>query len=112
MKVRYLKPAILTATLCCATGLAAAQPASGPATPGIDKRQANQEKRIEQGEASGSLTPREANRLERQQGRVEKVEQTAKADGTVTAKERRTLHRMQDRDSARIARQKHDRQHQ
>ena len=50
----------------------------------IEQRQANQERRIEQGEKSGSLTQREANRLERRQARVEKMEQKAAADGTIT----------------------------
>ena len=43
------------------------------ATPGVDQRQANQEKRIQQGVASGELTPREAARLERGQDRVDRV---------------------------------------
>ncbi len=43
-------------------------------TPGIDQHQANQERRIDQGVASGSLTQREANRLERGQQRVDNME--------------------------------------
>ena len=39
-------------------------------TPRIDQRQANQAARIEQGEASGALTGREAARLERGQRHV------------------------------------------
>lgn len=81
-----------------------------PATPRVDQRQANQEKRIEQGVRSGSLTEREAARLERGQDRVEKIEDQAKADGKVTPKERARLARAQDRQSAAIYRQKHDRQ--
>ena len=85
--------------------------ASQPATPGIDKRQANQEKRIEQGVASGALTEAEARRMNRQQDRIEKAEAHAKADGVVTAKERRKLHKMQNKTSKRIHHQKHDAQH-
>lgn len=81
-----------------------------PATPGVDQRQANQERRIQQGVRSGQLTEREAARLERGQDRVEKMEDRAKADGTVTAKERARLHRAQDRQSAAIYKEKHDRQ--
>lgn len=93
--------------------LLAALPAAAlaqPATPGVDRRQANQERRIEQGVRSGQLTEREAARLERGQDRVEKMEDRAKADGKVTAKERARLHRAQDRQSAAIYREKHDRQ--
>jgi len=80
-------------------------------TPGVDQRQANQERRIDQGVASGSLTQREAYRLERGQQRVDNMEYRAKADGVVTRGERARLHQAQDRQSARIYNQKHDRQH-
>lgn len=79
-------------------------------TPGIDQRQANQEKRIDQGVASGVLTEQEANRLTHQQAHINKMEDKAKSDGVVTKKERAKLHAAQDRASRHIARQKHDRQ--
>jgi len=79
-------------------------------TPGIDQRQANQERRIDQGIASGQLTPREAARLERGQDRVDAMENRAKSDGVVTARERARIHKAQDVESRRIYRQKHDRQ--
>jgi uncharacterized protein HemX len=97
-----------------ALGLAFAGPtlaADGAAsTPRVDKRQARQEQRIQQGVASGELNQREAARLERRQGRIQQAEDKAKADGTVTAKERAQLDHMQDKSSRRIAKQKHDRQ--
>lgn len=80
-------------------------------TPRVDQRQANQEQRIEQGVTSGSLTQREANRLERGQQRVDNMESRAKADGVVTRQERVRLHQAQDVQSRRIYAQKHDRQH-
>lgn len=80
-------------------------------TPGIDQRQANQERRIDQGVASGSLTPREANRLERGQQRVDNMENRAKADGVVTRQERARINHAQNVQSERIYEQKHDRQH-
>lgn len=80
-------------------------------TPRVDQRQANQERRIEQGVASGSLTPREANRLERGQQHVANMENRAKADGVVTPRERARLHQAQDVQSRRIYEQKHDSQH-
>ena len=57
-------------------------------TPLVDQRQANQERRIDQGVASGSLTQREANRLDRGQDRVDNMENRAKSDGVVTRGER------------------------
>jgi hypothetical protein len=86
-------------------------PANPAATPGIDRRQANQEKRIDQGVRSGELTQREAARLERGQDRVQKIEDKAKADGSVTAQERKRIHKAQDSQSRKIYREKHDRQH-
>ena len=80
-------------------------------TPLVDQRQANQERRIDQGVASGSLTQREANRLDRGQDRVDNMENRAKSDGVVTRGERARMHQAQDRQSAGIYRQKHDRQH-
>ena len=79
-------------------------------TPRIDKRQANQERRIEQGEKSGALTNKEAARLEKGQARVQKMENKALADGKVTAKERARIEKAQDRQSEKIYREKHDKQ--
>ncbi|RCS58708.1 hypothetical protein DU000_06540 [Parvibium lacunae] len=81
------------------------------ATPGIDKREANQERRIQQGEQSGALTNREAARLERREARLDRHQAKAEADGVVTRQERRELRREENRDSRAIYRQKHDRQH-
>ncbi len=80
-------------------------------TPRVDQRQANQEQRIDQGVASGALTEREANRMERGQQHVENMESRAKADGVVTRRERVRLHEAQTVESRRIYAQKHDRQH-
>ncbi len=88
-------------------GAAFAQSAS---TPGVDKRQAVQERRIQEGVASGQLTPREANRLDRQQKKIDKMESRAKADGVVTARERTRLHRQLDKANRAIGKEKHDRQ--
>ena len=79
-------------------------------TPGLDQRQANQEKRIDQGIASGQLNQREANRLNNQQEHINKMEDKAKSDGVVTKKERKRIAKSQDRASRRIARQNHDAQ--
>jgi hypothetical protein len=83
---------------------------SAAATPRVDQRQANQEKRIDQGIASGELNQRETRRLEKQQSVINRAEDRAKADGTVTKTERRSLHKMQNHASKRIHHQKHDAQ--
>lgn len=89
-----------------ATGLAHVQ-ADAPV---IDQRQANQEKRSDQGIASGQLNEREANRLNKQQEHIHKMEDKVKSDGTVTKRERARVDHAQDRASRHIAREKHDRQ--
>ena len=91
-------------------GLAFTAAAQTSSTPRIDQRQANQERRIEQGEKSGALTQKEAARLEKGQARVQKKEDKAAADGKVTAKERARLEKAQDRQSKKIEREKHDKQ--
>lgn len=105
MKIKTIVAALFAAAL---TLPALAQTTS---TPRIDQRQANQQQRIEQGMQSGALTEREAARLEKGQEHVQKLEDKAVADGRVTAKERARIEHAQDVQSRRIARQKHDRQH-
>jgi hypothetical protein len=80
------------------------------ATPNLDKRQANQEKRIDQGVQSGELTKREATRLEGREAKLQANKEKAKADGVVTRQERAKLQREANRDSKAIYRQKHDAQ--
>lgn len=79
-------------------------------TPGVDRRERHQQRRIRQGVRSGELTRREARRLERQQAVTHAEEAAAKADGKVTKRERRHLQRRENRTSRHIYRQKHDRQ--
>lgn len=96
------------------TALTAALAAPGFAqtnTAGIDKREANQERRIEQGVRSGALTQQEAAKLETGQAKVRTMEATAKADGAVTKQERHRIHQEQDRQSRRIHKLKHNAQH-
>ena len=91
--------------------LAPAVLAQSVATPNFDQRQLNQEQRIQQGAQTGALTPKEVTKLEQGQGRLQAKEDKAKADGKVTAKEREHLQHAQDRQSEKIYREKHDRQH-
>jgi hypothetical protein len=110
-----VKSAVIAIALAFA-GTAFAQTTTPPAgsslTPGIDKRQANQERRIEQGVKSGELTKKEAARLEKREAKLQADKEKATADGKVTKKERQQLNREADRDSKAIYRQKHDAQKQ
>ena len=102
--------AVLAAFALPVLAQTAPAPARDPAaTPGVDKRQANQQQRIDQGVKSGELTTREAARLEKGQQRIQNMEAKAKADGKVTPRERRQLQRAENRESRKIAREKHDR---
>lgn len=86
-------------------------PARDPAaTPGVDKRQEIQTRRIEKGTSSGQITEREAARLQKGQGRVERMEAKAKEDGVVTRQERARLQHAENVQSRHIAREAHDRQ--
>jgi Skp family chaperone for outer membrane proteins len=90
-------------------GMAMAQTAA-PATPKLDKREANQQARIDQGVASGQLNAKETNRLDKREAKLNADEAAAKADGKVTRAERRKLEREANRDSKAIHKQKHDKQ--
>ena len=91
-------------------GAAFAQAPAASETPKIDRRQASQDQRIDQGVTSGSLTARESAKLRARQDNIARDEAAAKADGVVTKAERRKLTREQNHASAAIYRQKHDRQ--
>ena len=109
-----IKTVASIAALLLGSAVFAQTPPTAPkdptATPRLDQRQANQQKRIDTGVASGSLTPKEADRLKAQQERTAKMEEKAKADGVVTKKERAALDHRENKTSRHIARQKHDRQ--
>jgi hypothetical protein len=111
-----MKIQTLIAALALTVGVSAfAQAPAAPvppkdptATPKIDQRQTNQEKRIDQGVASGALTPKEAGKLEKRETKIANDEAAAKADGKVTKEERRKIKREEDRASKAIYKQKHD----
>ena len=92
----------------CFAGVASA---SNIPSPGIDKRQKNQQQRIVQGMRSGELTPRETAKLKREQARIKKKERRFESDGVLTCKERHALHRELNRASRHIYREKHDAWH-
>ena len=89
---------------------AARTPTTPQNTPGIDRREQRQQRRIRRGYRRGSLTRREAARLERRESRVNRAEMTARADGRVTRGERRRVNRRLNRVNRGIRHQEHDRQ--
>ena len=103
---------IATLAVAALSGALAALPvlAQTSSTPRIDQRQENQQRRIDAGVKSGQLNEKEAARLQKGQARVQKAEDKAAADGKVTAKERARIEKMQDRESRRIAHERHDQQ--
>jgi len=91
-----------------AMGIAAAANAQS-----VDQRHANQQHRIEQGVASGRLTPREARRDERQQRSIrhEEYAMRARHGGHLTWRDRQILRHRENRASHRIHRTKHNWRH-
>lgn len=74
------------------------------------QRNVNQQKRIEQGTQSGSLTHREVAKLERGQSRVDRAEARAGADGHVGPGEQKAIQKRENRQSRKIHHEKHDAQ--
>jgi hypothetical protein len=107
MNVKFALAGVIVAALSAPV---LAQSTGTTSTPRIDKRQAEQEKRIQQGVESGQLTGKEANRLEKGQAHVQTMENKAMADGAMTKKERAHIEHAQNVQSKKIYRQKHDKQ--
>ena len=74
------------------------------------QRNINQQQRIQDGLRDGSLTTREAARLERGQGRVERMESRALRDGSISPDEQHRITAAQDRQSRAIHDQRNDAQ--
>jgi hypothetical protein len=72
------------------------------------QRNVNQQRRIQNGMDNGSLTNREAGKLERGQAHVNGREANAAANGHVSAREQRGIQRAENRQSGRIFRKKHN----
>jgi len=105
-----LKSTLIALMIASLPGLAAAQAPDTKSTKRIDKRQDNQEKRIDKGVQSGQLTDKEAKRLDKGQQQVQKKEDKAMADGKMTKQERKRIEHAQDQQSKKIHREKHDKQ--
>ena len=97
-------PFLTALAVACGSVVAAAQ----TGTPAIDQRQNNQAARIAKGEQTGALSAREAARMKAGQQKVAGMKAGAAADGKVTRAERQAIKREQNKQSRRIARQKHD----
>ena len=103
--------AIVTIAALTISGAVMAQasaPKASTATPGLDKREASQQKRIDQGVATGQLTASETNNLDKRQAKLVANETAAKADGKVTKAERRKLNHQANRNSRVIYKKKHN----
>lgn len=100
--------AVLASLLAFGIAAPACAQSAGTGTPGVDQREQNQQQRIEQGIDSGSLKAGEASKLEKREQTLQNKEAAVKSDGKVTTKERHTLKRTAKRDSAAIAKAKHN----
>jgi len=78
----------------------------------VNKREANQQKRIAEGVESGQLTPKETARLENKEAKINReVRRDRKQNGgNLTNKEKAQISRQQNHVSRDINRQKHDAQ--
>lgn len=74
-------------------------------------RNINQEQRIKNGLQDGSLTRKEASRLEKGEARISHREAAAGRDGHVGAREQAHIQTTENRVSGRIHQQRHDGQH-
>lgn len=100
-----MKIIAIAAVLLAATSTFAA---AGPWTPGIDAREAVQSIRIESGRLTGSLTAKEAARLQDEQEHIRRMEARAKADGVVTQRERDRIREAQNVAAQHIRKEKTD----
>ena len=105
-----MKRILIASVVATLFALPALAQTAAPTTPRVDQREANQQKRIDQGVASGQLNSKETARLEAGQAKVQAKEARAKADGVVTKNEKAGLHNAQENQSRKIAKQKHDKQ--
>jgi hypothetical protein len=110
--MKRLLTASLVTILSTSTVLGLASNASaGTYSPRIDRREANQQNRINHGIRSGALTPQETYRLQKREASINAQESRFKADGNLSKRERRILNHRLDRTSNAIYRAKHNGRH-
>ena len=96
---------------CLAAGIVTAGLLAAQAPPNIKARQEAQDARIKAGEKDGSLTEKEADRLKARDAALDaKIRKDRKDGGGLTAKERARIQRLQNKQSRKIAKQRHDKQ--
>ena len=74
----------------------------------IDRRQYNQERRIQEAVRAGEITRRERAALEAEQARIRFLEARAKADGRIDYREAAEIRRAQNEASRHIYQESHD----
>jgi len=74
----------------------------------VDRREARQDHRIDQGVKSGQLTGEEAAKLRQEEKNIRQEEQQYKADGVLTKEERKDLQKDLNAVSKEIRQEKHD----
>ena len=112
MKMQTLIAALaltIGASAFAQVALSTVAPKDPTTTPKIDQRQVEQQKRIDQGVASGALTSKETTGLQKRETKIQADKVAIKADGKLTKAERRKLNREQNRASFAIKRQKSNR---
>ena len=90
MKSKMLTASLLASALFAGLGMAPAM-AQGTNTPGIDRAQQAVTVRIQQGMATGQITPSEAQALYRRDREIEIRENRFKSDGSASPQERQQL---------------------
>jgi hypothetical protein len=98
----------ITTLLLAIAALAAFASVSAAGTARIDRREARQQARIDNGVQSGQLTVRESMRLDAGQRHVDRMETRAKSDGVVGPGERARIREAQRHQSRTIHRLKHN----
>ena len=98
--------------LAAIASLASALPTMTPAANAqtVGQREVNQQNRIQQGVASGRLTPGETRRMETREARLtaRTDRMRARDDGHLSGRDRVALQRQENRDSRAIYRTKHN----
>jgi len=95
-----MKATIIAGAFASLFSLAAAAQTTGSEV----QRDVNQQQRIEQGLKSGSLTTREASKLEAGESRIDKMEANAEKDGKLSPAEKQRIRRAQNQESRDINR--------
>jgi len=103
-----IRTTLVASAICLLAAGAASATTPANRDPGVNKRQHNQQHRINQGVRSGELTKEEAKGLRVEQKSIRQEERTYKSDGKLTKDERKDLHQDMNQASRNIHQEKHD----